>query len=251
MIDIDERLTRPFTKEQMKTKKGRGGNTETWVEAHWLIDRLNRVLGIGEWDFSIRSLEQEEAKLGSHKATKATAHVTVRVWLDWEEDAGMKGVGRFRTYDGVGSITMMGDDAVKGAISIAMRQACKYMGVGLHLWTHPGQAAPPEEDMTLPDYRKVRSWLGSPPETWLAQMHEHLVTWGTTELGFGKYSESTWLDMLGSDPAKSYLRWIVKKEVASRTAKYTTADDPSPFDLEDWGEVPSKAYYMLEVYPTL
>jgi len=211
-------LTAPFPKEQWSYKKGRGGHNETWVESHWLIDRLNTVVGVGNWDFTIRKVDQEPSKMGSHKATKATAHCTVRVWTN----------DSFRNYDGIGSITMMGDDAVKGAVSVAMRQCCKYMGIALHLWTHPGvdmSNGSVSSPNPTPNTQKVEHVAQPKVEapssrkqigTILAEFGEALVPDLFTEedmmlpMGFGKHSAETWHDVFITQ--QGYLKWLVKSD---------------------------------------
>ena len=111
----------------------RSNHKESWVEGHWLIQRLNNVLGQGNWDWNVTQFTEGPAKMGSHKATKATVHGTLRIFINDQQDD----YPAMRSYDGLGSIIMMGEDAVKGATSIAFRQACKYLGVALHLWTDP------------------------------------------------------------------------------------------------------------------
>lgn len=116
-------LSEPFPQEMERTLN-KGGASLTYIPVSEVINRMNKVLGVESWSFSINKWEQ----IG----TSIVAHVVVH--------ANINGVTVSR--DGVGGqkikMNKQGEpvdigDEVKGAVSDALKKAVQTLGVGLYL----------------------------------------------------------------------------------------------------------------------
>jgi recombination DNA repair RAD52 pathway protein len=108
----------------MERTLNKGGASLTYIPVSEVINRMNKVLGVEAWSFSINKWEQ----IG----TSIVAHVIVH--------ANINGVTVSR--DGVGGqkikMNKQGEpvdigDEVKGAVSDALKKAVQTLGVGLYL----------------------------------------------------------------------------------------------------------------------
>lgn len=116
-------LSEPFPQE-MEKRLNKGGASLTYIPVSEVINRMNKVLGVDGWSFTVKTWEQ----LG----TSIVAHVTVNATIN----------GSVVTREGVGGqkikISKQGDpvdigDEVKGAVSDALKKAVQTLGVGLYL----------------------------------------------------------------------------------------------------------------------
>ena len=118
-----------FPKDQHSHRIIRG-RSEDWVEAHYLIDRLNDVYGLN-WSWICEAEGWFPEKEHNGKAVyRYWCRCSLRIY------SGEIGESSFR--EGVGSDSS--DDmanAMKGAQSYALRHACKHFGIGLECWITP------------------------------------------------------------------------------------------------------------------
>jgi hypothetical protein len=108
----------------MERTLNKGGASLTYIPVSEVINRMNKVLGVEAWSFSIKKWEQ----LG----TSIVAHVVVNANIN----------GTMVSRDGVGGqkikINKQGEpvdigDEVKGAVSDALKKAVQTLGIGLYL----------------------------------------------------------------------------------------------------------------------
>jgi hypothetical protein len=108
----------------MERTLNKGGASLTYIPVSEVINRMNKVIGVEEWSFSIKKWEQ----LG----TSIVAHVVVNANIN----------GTMVSRDGVGGqkikMNKQGEpvdigDEVKGAVSDALKKAVQTLGVGLYL----------------------------------------------------------------------------------------------------------------------
>jgi recombination DNA repair RAD52 pathway protein len=108
----------------MERTLNKGGASLTYIPVSEVINRMNKVLGVEEWSFSINKWEQ----IG----TSIVAHVVVNANIN----------GKVVSRDGVGGqkikMNKQGEpvdigDEVKGAVSDALKKAVQTLGIGLYL----------------------------------------------------------------------------------------------------------------------
>jgi hypothetical protein len=118
-----QQLTEPFPQE-MERSLNKGGANLTYIPVSEVINRLNKVIGVDKWSYSVKSWQQ----LGN----AIVAHVTLIAEIE----------GNTVARDGVGGqkikMTKQGEpldigDEVKGAVSDALKKAAQAFGVGLYL----------------------------------------------------------------------------------------------------------------------
>ncbi len=123
MTDIDaatqaemlQRLKEPFPPEALKTRKGAGNRSFTYIEGHAVINRLNAVTG-GRWDLQVLKIwDVGDLMLAQVKLS-------------------IPGLGE-REHIGVQKVDpKAGEDIVKGVITDALKKAATLFGVGLYLY---------------------------------------------------------------------------------------------------------------------
>jgi hypothetical protein len=122
-MNIYQQLTEPFPQE-MERSLNKGGANLTYIPVSEVINRLNKVIGVDKWSYSVKSWQQ----LGN----SIVAHVTLTADID----------GNTISRDGVGGqkikMTKQGEpvdigDEVKGAVSDALKKAAQAFGIGLYL----------------------------------------------------------------------------------------------------------------------
>ena len=122
-MNIYQQLSDPFPQE-MERSITKSGVSLVYIPVSEVINRMNKVLGVDKWSYSVRSWQQ----LGN----SIVAHVTVTAEID----------GNTISRDGVGGqrikMTKQGEpvdigDEVKGAVSDALKKAVQTLGVGLYL----------------------------------------------------------------------------------------------------------------------
>ncbi len=127
MSNLYQQLSEAFPQEMEKTVNKSGTNL-VYIPVSEIINRLNKVLGVDKWSFTIVRCERD--------ATDQD-FVVAHVRIDWYQTDSI-GVSRDgfggqkikRKKDG--SIIDLGDE-FKGAISDALKKAAQTLGVGLYL----------------------------------------------------------------------------------------------------------------------
>lgn len=123
MSNIYSQLTEYFPPE-MEKRLNKGGANLVYIPISEVINRMNKVLGVENWSFTVKNWQQ----LG----TSIVAHVSVVATID----------GNVVTREGVGGqkikMSKNGDpvdigDEVKGAVSDALKKAVQTLGIGLYL----------------------------------------------------------------------------------------------------------------------
>ena len=123
MTSIYSQLTEPFPQE-MERSLNKGGTNLTYIPISEVINRLNKILGVENWSFTVKNWQQ----LGNSIVAQVSVVATIS--------------GNIVTRDGVGGqkikLSKQGDpvdigDEVKGAVSDALKKAVQTLGVGLYL----------------------------------------------------------------------------------------------------------------------
>lgn len=125
---IYQHLSEPFPPE-MERSLSKGGTNLVYIPVSEVINRLNKVLGVDKWSFTIVRCERD--------ATDPD-FVVAHVRIDWQPQGDSPWISR----DGFGGqkikrtkqggIVDLGDE-FKGAISDALKKAAQTLGVGLYL----------------------------------------------------------------------------------------------------------------------
>jgi recombination DNA repair RAD52 pathway protein len=122
--EIYPQLTEQFPQEMERTLN-KGGTNLTYIPVSEVINRMNKVLGVENWSFSIKGYTE----IGD----SIVAHVTVAAMIDGKE-VSRDGVGgqKIKRIKATGLAVDYGDE-VKGAVSDALKKAVQTLGVGLYL----------------------------------------------------------------------------------------------------------------------
>jgi hypothetical protein len=108
----------------MERTLNKGGANLTYIPVSEVINRMNKVLGVENWSFTVTSWQQ----LG----TSIVAHVRVIATID-DTSVTRDGVGGQKIkMNKQGEPVDIGDE-VKGAVSDALKKAVQTLGVGLYL----------------------------------------------------------------------------------------------------------------------
>ena len=120
MKHIMKGLCEPFPPDKIENRKGRSGQTWSFVASSEVINRLNEVFGCS-WSVT----EVESLVINSF--------VVKRVRLEVPD---VDGTGRPAIREGWGGHAIGNDpgDSMKSAFSKALTKAASLFGVGLHLW---------------------------------------------------------------------------------------------------------------------
>lgn len=145
-------LSEPFPQEMERTIN-KGGTSLTYIPVSEVINRLNKVLGVDKWSFTIVRCERDAID---------PDFVVAHVRIDWYGDDASLFVSRDgfggqkikRTKQG--SIVDLGDE-FKGAISDALKKAAQTLGVGLYL-ARSDEAIEIEQAMDAPVDESVQVW---------------------------------------------------------------------------------------------
>ena len=123
MSDVYHSLSEPFPQE-MEKRLNKGGANLTYIPISEVINRMNKVLGVENWSFNVKTWQQV--------GTSIVAHVIVHAKIN----------DTMVSRDGVGGqkikMSKQGDpidigDEVKGAVSDALKKAVQTLGIGLYL----------------------------------------------------------------------------------------------------------------------
>jgi hypothetical protein len=110
-------LTAPFSGVKDLNK---GGRTFSYIPAPEVIDRLNAVIGVGQWSYTVDVVHFDDTFIVVKGHFEAYGSV--------QEQFGGQKINKTKT----GDIIDLGDD-FKGAASDAMKKCVQPYGVGLYL----------------------------------------------------------------------------------------------------------------------
>ena len=117
-----EALSAPFPKE-VERSLDKGGVTLTYIPVSEVITRLNEVLGVFGWSYTIVKCDRDILD-----PDFIVAHVRLEVGEIVKDGVGGQKIKRTRA----GDILDLGDE-YKGAVSDALKKAAQALGVGLYL----------------------------------------------------------------------------------------------------------------------
>jgi len=149
--DIYGLLSEPFPQEMERTIN-KGGTNLTYIPVSEVINRLNKVLGVDRWSFTIIRCERDSAD-----PEFVVAHVRIEYHeTDYQTICrdGFGGQKIKRTKQG--AIVDLGDE-FKGAISDALKKAAQTLGVGLYL-ARSDEAIEIEQAMDAPADESTQIW---------------------------------------------------------------------------------------------
>lgn len=149
--DLYGPLSEPFPQEMERTLN-KGGTNLTYIPVSEVINRLNKVLGIDKWSFTVLRCERDAID-----PDFVVAHVRIDYNINEFQSISRDGIGGQkikRTKQG--SIVDLGDE-FKGAISDALKKAAQTMGVGLYL-ARSDEAIEIEQAMDAPVDESAQVW---------------------------------------------------------------------------------------------
>lgn len=135
---LEDLLKARFPEEEHRSFKGRGGMDLTYIEDETLMERLDDVLGAGNWGTAV---EVVDVGLGIVK-------VVLRGHLPGED-------GPYFTYEDFGYPTNPGGEALKEAVTDGFRRVVRYLGPGRYVYAgevpaKPTPAARPPKAQAVP-----------------------------------------------------------------------------------------------------
>ncbi len=132
-----EVLTRPFAPGQIRTRKGQGGKSLSYVETHAVIARLNEAADF-DWSFEVVR----------HEVLADEVIVLCKLAMDGITK--MAFGGSSVTRDNAGNDVSLADD-LKSATSDAIKKTASLFGIGLELYRGaPAGQAPRSEERPPP-----------------------------------------------------------------------------------------------------
>jgi hypothetical protein len=130
MSNVYQQLTEQFPVE-MERNLNKGGTNLTYIPVSEVINRLNKVLGVDKWSFTIIRCERDASD-----PDFVVAHVRIEwdgIANDWAKPVVRDGFGGQKIKrTKAGGIVDLGDE-FKGAISDALKKAAQTLGVALYL----------------------------------------------------------------------------------------------------------------------
>jgi hypothetical protein len=144
-------LSEPFPQEMERTIN-KGGTNLTYIPVSEVINRLNKVLGVENWSFTVTRCERDAID-----PDFVVAHVRLEYFVNDFRSIARDGIGGQkikRTKQG--GIVDLGDE-FKGAISDALKKAAQTLGVGLYL-ARSDEAIEVEQAMAAPVDESVQAW---------------------------------------------------------------------------------------------
>jgi hypothetical protein len=143
MSETFRKLAEHFPPGDVRKRPGRGGIELSWVEARVVTDRLNSVLGVDAWSFSV----PEVVSSGSPSVIKARLEV-------------FRPDGSVAVREDFGYSTGGSGEDLKEAVSDGLRRVASLVGVSSYLYAHSqGSEAPQTTSTTIlaPQTRDVVS----------------------------------------------------------------------------------------------
>jgi len=141
MNDIENELSGPIPRSAVSERQGPGGRSLSYLQAHYVIDRMNKVFGALNWSSNtIEVTCVHRGEIESYGKKKHTAHYLARVQIEVQA----KGAdGQVYRTSHVGTGYGDGDDAqnpgkahelaMKEAESDALKRAIKNLGQSMGL----------------------------------------------------------------------------------------------------------------------
>lgn len=127
MSDLYLQLSDPFPQE-MERSISKSGVNLTYIPISEVINRLNKVLGVDKWSFTVVKCERDAIDTDF-----VIAHVRLEYSITEFQTIARDGIGGQKIKrNKQGAIVDLGDE-FKGAISDALKKAAQTMGVGLYL----------------------------------------------------------------------------------------------------------------------
>lgn len=120
--ELSTALSAPFPKE-VERQLNKGGATLTYIAVSEVIVRLNEVLGVFGWSYTIIECSRDTLD-----PDFLVAHVSMTVGDVTRDGVGGQKINRNKAAE----ILDLGDD-YKGAVSDALKKAAQSFGVGLYL----------------------------------------------------------------------------------------------------------------------
>jgi len=124
MNDLYQKLSEQFPREMERTLN-KGGANLTYIPVSEVINRMNKILGVENWSFSIKGYTEIGDSIVAHVSVVATVNgnVVTRDGVGGQKIKRIKATGLAVDYG----------DEVKGAVSDALKKAVQTLGVGLYL----------------------------------------------------------------------------------------------------------------------
>jgi hypothetical protein len=107
-------LSEQFPEKLVRTRIGHGGTKLRWVPARSVSERLDQVLGVTGWDFSVNKVDE-----------KNTVHAVLKIKL---------ADGSFASREDFGYETGGSGESLKEAASDALRRCASLFGVARYLY---------------------------------------------------------------------------------------------------------------------
>lgn len=149
--DIYGPLSEPFPQE-MERSLNKGGTNLTYIPVSEVINRLNKVLGVDNWSFTVIRCERDALD-----PDFIVAHVRLEYNNSEFHSVARDGIGGQKIKrNKQGGIVDLGDE-FKGAISDALKKAAQTLGVGLYL-ARSDEAIEIEQAMDAPLDESVQVW---------------------------------------------------------------------------------------------
>jgi hypothetical protein len=117
---ILQQLEEPFEPSQVRTRQGRGGISLKWVDARTVAARMDAVLGLDGWEWTVER-QQDGVVLG-----RLTVHLAS---------------GKSITREDFGYMTGGSGEDLKEAATDCLRRCASLFGVGRYLYQHGADVA--------------------------------------------------------------------------------------------------------------
>ena len=150
-------LAKPLPPEALKahpTKKDSSGTPMTTIKAIYVIDRLNEVFGIGEWNLKTTYLSHEKINRITQTGKERTEYISAVHTTFSVPDFGIHlECVAGSTNDDLG-------DALKGGTTDGITKIASYLGIGADIWRGTQPKAPTKTPVT--PVKKPEPPLGEP-----------------------------------------------------------------------------------------
>lgn len=135
-------LTRPIPEEEIRKKPGKGGQSQVYTDVNYVISTLNEAFG-HRWSNRVDSVEIIKDLEG--RPFEAFALVTISCSFDnglsWvsHTQGGSQPIEWIKGSDGSKTIPVTVGDAIKGAISDAIKKCASLFGVAAEIYDSDGE----------------------------------------------------------------------------------------------------------------
>lgn len=137
--DVKAKLDAKLNRADVSTRKGGGQSTLSYVSSHYVIDKLNEVLGQGNWSYDAENvINVHTGKISTNYGDSYTCHYICKVRLN----ASIGGKSTFFSDYGYGDGTDKNNPgkahelAIKEAVTDGLKRCAKNLGpvLGLALY---------------------------------------------------------------------------------------------------------------------